>query len=232
MSIKRKYLHINSIDRDTSSSSTSDFKILLKYAIDCKKCKLIQATIPNSYFNITDKNNTVLLNGVPSQIDIGCYTFDELVSALSGFFASVIFDDRNCRIIIGLSSSQTLSFPQPNTFYGSMHEILGFSQYYSVTSNTHVSSSGPSLDQYSLFINISELSNNYMTSNYKNSTFEIVNNVNKNGIIFFSSMTQFDQSINERDVNLPLSYLNIKVLDIYGDVVQHLPNWSMTLAFY
>ncbi len=228
---KRKYLSINSADRSPESLSTSDFKILLQYPIKCKKAKLISASITNTYFNITNSNNSLILNGTVTSFGNGCYSWAQLVAVLGGVFSSVTYDDINCRIILGLSSSQTLTFPQVGSIYGSINSVLGFPRSYNLASNTHTSSYPPSLDQFSLFIDVAEFSNNYITSNNVNSSFCVNVNANKNDVIFFSSMSQYGQSINECHVKDLLNMITIKVRDQYGNILQGLPEWNMLIEF-
>lgn len=233
MSIKRRYLFINSADRTLDSISTSDFRIKLPFSIQANKCKLIEASLVNSYFNITNRNNTFILNGSIIQIAPGCYTYSEITNLLTpSYFTSIYYDGIGCRMILNLPSAQSLTFPQPGSQYGSMNGVLGFPINYNQTATSHFGSYPPSIAQDNIFIDIEELSNSYMSSNFKNSTFCIQNNVNKNSVIFYSENSQYDQSVNECNVDNILNLLTIRVRDQYGDVVQGLPEFTFILKFY
>lgn len=225
--IPRKFVHISSIDR-LANETPSKFTIFLQMSVKCSKCRLIEACIPNSYYNITNSNNGIKFGSVLYQIRPGSYDLAQLLAQLQTtctFITSVVFDDVNCYLVITTSTSQTMSFPAT----GSLNNVLGFPITYNSTGTLFYGSNSPSVDQFSVFIEIDELSNSMLTSNFKNSTFVISNNVNKNGIIYYYQQSQFDQAITPRQPDYPIQTLHVSVKDIYGNICVGLTEWSLLL---
>ena len=75
-----RYLTINSIDRQ-SDQTPSNFTINIRTGLQYKTCKLILAQIPNTYFNITDYNNKIIINGVTKSMSPGNYNLTEFFTA-------------------------------------------------------------------------------------------------------------------------------------------------------
>jgi hypothetical protein len=224
--LNRRYLHINSFDRNIGTPS--DFILYLPSSLKCCKAKLIEACMPNSYYNITSSNNQININNSPILINQGSYTLQQLLTQIQSqisLISSISYDDINCRISIIMSASTIISFPSTN----SINFVLGFPNNFNQTGTNFLGSFSPSIDQYSIFIEVDELYNNYLTTNNNNSTFAISNNTNKNGIIFFYQHSQFNQQVNFRVPNQPLQQLSIKVKDVYGKNLIGLTEWTMLL---
>ena len=228
MSIKRKYLRIDSRNRSGIYDTPSNFTIDLPMAVKCDKVTLVEACIPNSYYNITTSNNSIFVGGTPYAIPPGSYNLQQLFTAFQTTIpsiSSIVFDDINCWVTITFATATSISFPPT----GSIHSVIGFPNSYVHTYAVHNGYYTPTIDQYTLFININQLSNSYMTPNNINSTFTISNNTNKLGIIYFYQSSQYGQSISLKDYHVPLQVLNIQVRDLYGNIVIGLPEWSFLL---
>jgi hypothetical protein len=228
----KRYLTINSIDR--KDGSPSNFNINIKDGIKYNTCKLIMCQIPNTYYNITNNNNGILINGTLKNITPGNYNLDEFFNEFSNNLDPVIvsigYNDSQGILTFTTSSSVNISFPS----FGSLHSVLGFPNIYNTTSNSFSSSYPPSLAKHILFIDIDTLSNNHSTSyEYSSSnTFSVANNVNKNEIIFFNEKTNFKQSINCRHPSEVIHNISIKIRDQYNQIVSGLGEWTLILSFY
>jgi hypothetical protein len=99
----KRRLHVDSTDRTSTSSSTSDFSVVLNEPLlEVKGFRLLSASIPNTWYNVTSANNKLDLEDSLLQqgfvtVPPGMYTASELATALSntsnmsvGFFPSDI----------------------------------------------------------------------------------------------------------------------------------------------
>lgn len=227
----RRYLLISSSDR--KSGSPTDFMAKLNYSTKFDKCELINVFIPNTYYNITESNNKILINGIVSPFPIGNYTLEQFFSQFLITYSAVVnditFNDISQKITISSAAGFNLSFP----ITGSMHEILGFDKNSSVFINVTESLYPPSIIQQNVFIEIEYLSSNQMsTNNYSSYTFIIPNDSNKNSIITFNNKTNYQQFINNMNTVNHLFNLNVRLKNKYGEILQGLNEWSLILSFY
>lgn len=226
-----RYLTINSIDRN--SGNPSNFQINIHNGLSYKTCRLVMAQIPNTYYNITDYNNGILINSVLKKLTPGNYNLDEFFQAfinIDSSIQSISYDDTICKIIITCTSSTNISFPTN----GSINFVIGFDKNYNSSAITHTSVNPPSLAKHVLYIDIDQLSSNH-TSSFINSTsnvFEVPNNVNKNEIIFYNEKTNFRQSVNCKSNSEIIYNLSVKIKDQFNQIVTGLSDFSLILAFY
>jgi hypothetical protein len=227
-STRKKYLTINSVER--IHGTPSDFIVQLRHPIRENQIELIECFIPNTFYNITDNNNGININGNTILITPGNYNLDELFEQIVNDIepiSSLTFDDTLSQLTIN-SSNITVSFPDVN----SIHSVLGFPQNYNVTGTTFISSYGPSLTYYNVYIEINELSSNHMTTNpfYHAPTFIVSNSVNKNSIIPFYQKSQYDQFAMKKDNSQILQNLTIRLKNQFGSVLIGVGEWSMVLS--
>lgn len=226
----KKYLLVNSSDREYGS--TSDFKIKLPHSLHYQHCELIYVMIPNTFYNITAANNTLLYNNIAYSVYPGNYNFDELIQTIIDILPAgvgVKFDDTEGKLTIQNDTPFTLSFP--NT--GSINYILGFDPLYNVVnSSDHYSINTVSIADTELFIEINELSSNFMTSGdtYYSPTFCISNNGNKNDMLQWYKHSTYPQECTIKDNNL--QWLTIRLKNQYGEILQKVGEWSMLIHFY
>lgn len=228
---QHKYLVINSFDR--SYGTPSDFSVSLPYSLKFNSVELIECFIPNTFWNITDYNNGIVIDNILYHIPNGCYNLNELIQVIINTiapFTNISYDDSQGKITITSSSSITLSFPSS----GSINKVLGYPDDYSITGTSFVSSFGPSISYYQIYIEILELSSNFMTTNnhYKYPTFIVTNNVNKGYIATYTQHSQYDQMVNIRDNTQNMYNLSIKLKDQFGNVLIGSSEWSFTIKFF
>lgn len=231
--MNKRYLTINSVER-YQGNSPADFIVKLRHSIKENNVELIECFIPNTFYNITTSNNTLLINNVPSQITPGNYNLDELFQQIVNDVANVTnitFNDITGIITITTGASVTLSFPQDT---GGIAHVIGFSKTYSQTGTSFNSSRGPSLTYHNVYVEITELSSNHMTTNdyYHSPTFIITNNTNKNGIIQWFQKSQYHQKVNKRDNKEILNTLTIRLKNQFGEILTNCSEWTMVLSFY
>ena len=152
-----KYLVINSIDR--ISGTPSSFTLQLAYGVMFSFAELISFRIPNTFYNITSNNNSILIGSTMYALTPGCYNLNELFNALVNLvpsFQSIAYDDVVGKTTITANSSISLSFP-----VGYLNRILGFPDNYSSTGTSFISTNPPFLASYQMFIEIDKLSSNF-----------------------------------------------------------------------
>ena len=228
-----KYLLINSNDR--KNGTPSNFQCELPYGIPIKCIYLLNAQIPCTYYNITDDNNTILIQGEPFSVPNGCYDLDQLMSALlvtlsNLTWESITYDDITQKITLTLKSivpPLNVSFPKN----GSLHSVLGFEQDYNQTAVSFTGSYSPNLNYNNIFIQIDELGNNQICTNnlYRAQSFTIPVAVNKNDYIEFNELTNFKQIINCFNNDTFIYNLTIHLKNIYGSELTAVGNWCCML---
>lgn len=230
-----KYLLINSKDR--SYGNNSDFMVNIPFSIPIKTIHLLNAQIPNTFFNITSNNNTILLNNISVSVPPGSYNwtqFQEQFLVTLGFsFESVTYDTINQVVIMTLKTGSppfNVSFPQNN----SIHSVIGFEQSYNVTAFSFTGSYCPSLQENFIFLEVGEFGNNQLVTNnlYRGQTFAIPNTVNQGDYILYNSNTNYDQYINCFNNDKQIFNLTIKMKDYFGKTLQNLGSWSCLLCLY
>ena len=227
-----RYLTINSIDR--TNGTPSSFSIPIKNGLSYQTCQLILAQIPNTYYNITNYNNGIVINDVLVKMTPGNYNLDEFFNAfvnLHPSFISISYDDIISKVTITLDAPSS-GFEFPST--GSMHSVIGFEQNYSASGITHISKNPPSLAKMVLYIDVDHLSSNHASSFLDSgaNVFVVANNVNKNEIILYNEKTNFEQKVNCKNKSDIIYNLTIKVKNQFNEIVQGLADWSCILSFY
>lgn len=228
---RHKYIVINSKDKNTYSLSNSSFCVNFAYDIPFKYAKLLYVNIPNTFYNIHENNNSLIVGGVTSQVAEGCYSLYELIDQLLAqfpIFTQIIYNSITQKLEFTASASTSLSFPSTN----SIHEVLGFGNNYNVTSTSFISQVPPNISINNIYIEIDQLKNNYMNTNniYRNQTFVIPNNANKEDYIIYDKINfpQFVHCYNEYE---RIYNLNVKLMDHNGNELKNVANWTMVLIF-
>lgn len=165
-------LLINSKERESSSTSSSDFHIELKKPIQGCYVYLISAHIPNTFYNITSSNNKIRWSygatptSTSATIPDGAYAADDLASQLQTLMDadvgdtntySVSYDSTTFKFTFSRASGSNdfrLDFSNSDTPY----YILGFANSNTaLDANDKTSSSVANLHPYQhIFIHIDE----------------------------------------------------------------------------
>lgn len=217
------HFYINSIDRENKSSTTpANFKVNLFKEINPCYAELSYALIPNTYYNITTNNNKFGINATTYTIPTGCYNLNDLLSEIVNLAAiNIVYDDVKNKITI----SSNVNFLLDLNLNNSVAELLGFLNEVYENQSSYTAEMHPKIYNLALFIE-TNLGAGIITScdNLKNTTFVIPANVNKSEIIQFYSKTQF--SINPKIRQNGINFLEIKVRDEKGNIVEGLSDWS------
>lgn len=227
MSNKRKNLYINSVNR--TRGSPSDFSIKLNYGVCFDKCKLQSLNMFNTFYNITLKNNTLLINGNVRNIQAGNYTLSELISALTFVLSTdnlntILYDTSNSKLFITFTVSTRLSFGD-----NSINQVIGFDSTYDVDTFNHVSIAPPNLST-DIFIELSEVNSNQMSNNnFSSYNFVVSNNANKGGIITHTEKTNYLLSSCPQSIKKEIYNIDIKVKNYQGEILQGCSEWTMLL---
>lgn len=224
-----KFLEINS--KDYVYGSHASFNINLPYSIPIKRIELLNAQIPNSFFNITDDNNSMIVNGVLIKIQNGSYDYTQFrnyfISAFSDFALDLEYYDTLQQVLLSSPSAVTISFPQ----FGSLHSVLGFDKNYSKNDIAHWSNSAIMLQDNFIHIKIDEFGNNILIANsvVHSGTFAIPNTANKGDFIYFNQHTNYCQFINSLHCVEPIFNLNISLTNSNGSQLINVAPWSCLL---
>ena len=114
------------VNLQSKNHSTDGSKItaIPPVGFDCKAIYLTSVTIPYSFYNIRDSNNSVTINGLNYNLEKMNYNSNQLASALNGFCPPgviVKFDKQHLKYKITNLNSEILSI-QFNTSY----RLFGF----------------------------------------------------------------------------------------------------------
>lgn len=235
--INKNYLVINSNERINPNDEVGNAIYQLPHGFINRKtkngqdyCKLIKMLIANTFYNVTNSNNTLIIDGNNIVIPNGNYNLDELFQYLVNNVAQITdiqYNDITCKSTITLSSSLSLSFPTTN----SAHLLLGFNQNYNSTSATHISARTPAIYDLEIFVEIEGLSSQYISTNSKMSfmpTFVVSNNVNKNNFNAYYEKTHFSQI--SKVMNMPNQFY-IRLKNQNNEILQCCSDYTIILSF-
>lgn len=230
--MKFKYIFIDSTNRlDSVDDDPANYKIKLNEDIDAQALELLKVQIPNTFYNITRRNNYLFIDGNRREIQAGNYSLQELLNQLTNDIAEIsgiTFDDIIGEVVITLTGSLSLNFG--DSF---MYQILGFTRGYNQTSTNHTSIRGPAIYDLELFLTISGADSGFASSSsHHNSTFIVPNNTNKNDLIVYYQNTQYEQCVTYTSSNKNNRILNIKWKNQYGDLFENLCEHTMILKAF
>lgn len=227
-----KYIVINSKDKTDYSLSNSNFNTRFAYDIPLKYCKLLYCCIPNTFYNITNRNNGIDINTEITYIEPGSYSLYELIDEIKSelpIFSDITYNSITQKLEFTSSNSITLSFPETN----SIASVLGFPNNYTNTGTSFISSQPPNLTNNNIYIEVQELKNNYMNTNniYRNQTFVIPVVSNKEDYIIYNSENDFPQYVECFTQAEHIYNLHIRLKDYDGYDLINVAHWSMILIF-
>lgn len=180
------HFYINSQTRTNPLVSPANCSIHINKAIDAGIAELSFFSMPNTWYNITSDNNTLLMDTEPFSITPGCYDLNQLLTELQSVLvgSTIAYNDVLNLINISFGVAHVLDFSQ-----GNMWRVLGF-QPRAYASATSFTSSYPPKIYTNILIMKTNLATN-MVSNKGHATFIIPVNVNKGELLQFYSRSQF-----------------------------------------
>ena len=134
------YITLPNGDRSVleSQRGTGNYTVKLSETFSCPgecECFLMSASIPYSWYNVNEKNNTLKMPGKTLRLPPGNYSdAASLVAAVSNILTAgetLTLDNRTMRSTLKISNDHTLSGP--------LLSLLGFSPTKTLGKGTHVS---------------------------------------------------------------------------------------------
>lgn len=104
-----------------SQTESGTIKVIFPVAFNCRKVYLTSVSIPYSFYNIRESNNTVIINNIEHSIPPKNYNAIQLAAALSLILpsgASCVFDRQKLKYIINSDSEMTIRFTTSNRLFG------------------------------------------------------------------------------------------------------------------
>ena len=193
---------------------------------------LTNMTMPNSMFNVTSNNNTIVISGVTYIIDEGNYSAESLATAVGtalGAVGSIAFDDtnNNNKYIFTFASAETIDEETTLT------RQLGLTGQLPTIAATTYSASGicDLGGTTNIYIRIRNLTMNNIDSRGQTNNIisSIVNNTNYGGYIFFVPPEVLYYQITEQNI----SHLDIELTDQEGKLLElNGANFNLTLTIH
>jgi hypothetical protein len=221
---------IRSSDRtDYFNENPASFKVNLATALKGSKAQISYAQIPNTYYNVTSKNNRFGVDDDLITIPPGAYSLNDLMSAISNALLpygtpTVTFNNITNLMTIALNVNFLLSFVMSNN----ISRLIGFNPNTERSGQqSYTGTRTPKLYDNAIYISTNFCTNIQTTSNLKNVSFVIPHNVNKGEIIQFYSSTQF--ALQPRVNQQTIGNIEIRVFDEHGDLLQGLGEWCIMI---
>jgi len=104
-----------------SQTESGTIKVIFPVAFNCRKVYLTSVSIPYSFYNIRETNNTVIINNIEHSIPPKNYNSIQLAAAVSFILptgASCVFDRQTLKYTIVSDSDMTIRFPTSNRIFG------------------------------------------------------------------------------------------------------------------
>jgi hypothetical protein len=223
------HILLRSVDRDDYfNTSPSNFQVQLSKPVRANRAQISYAHIPNTYYNITNKNNKFLLNTVQQSMPPGCYSLNELIAELSIILntigvSNITFNSISNLLTIGLDVNFSIDFNVDN----SLANKVGFLKFNYTGANTYTGSYVPKIYENCIYINTNFCTHIQTTSPNKNISFVIPNTVNKGEIIQFYSSTQFN--LQPIIANQTIGIIQLQLLDENGDQLINIGDWQIMI---
>jgi hypothetical protein len=192
---------------------------------------LTNFTMPNSMYNVTSNNNTIVLSGIAYEIDEGNYSADALASSLTD-----VLDDAGSVAFNNSDNKYVFTFADPET----IDEATTLTRQLGLTGQLPTD---PAATSYSangicdlggttnIYIRIRNLTMNNIDSRGQTNNIiaSIVNNTNYGGYIFFVPPEVLYYQITEQNI----SHLDIELTDQEGNLLQmNGANFNLTLTVH
>jgi hypothetical protein len=228
-----EFWRISSNDKLKGMSATNaDFKVDLPDKINGKRVKLLYISLPKTYFNITNFNNSITTSSMSILITPGNYSLSELIAKIivemdvhvAG--TGLLYDDVLNVFKLSNPSPFSVSFTKTSIF----HNIFGFDGNFSANT-VHQSNTEPQFLNGNVYISIKQFKSMY-SSSLKTHDFTFVcpdAAFQKSENVYFRHKEMFDQITTV--LNQP-SYLNIQLTSDNGELLEAVSDWTMLFETY
>lgn len=220
------HINFSSLNRINFSTTTpANCQINLNRTITAKCAELSYFICPNTFYNITSKNNTFLLNGGTITIDPGCYSLSQLfteILALIPAGSTLLYNDVLNKIELTFLVNTTLDFSISNFYI-----VLGFLPQAYPANTVFISTFPPKI--YQSIVNVeTNLGSNIQNESGHFSTFTIPILCNKGEMIMFNNRSQF--SSRPKVQGNEIKNIQVILKDEYGNIMQGTADWTLILA--
>lgn len=219
------HIVFNSVNRrDFNNTSSSNCEIVLNKSVFAKCAELSYFQAPNTFYNVTSKNNTFLLNSATISITSGCYSLNDLFTEILSVLpvgSTLLYNE--------VTNQCELTFLAPATLdltVGRFHLLLGFKKKIYGPATNFISEHCPKIYQSYIFIQ-SSLSSNIVNDLGYHSTFCIPIQSNRGEMITFYNRTQFSSRPKVHDTNIHSIKFVLK--DEYDEVLEGAGDFSLIL---
>lgn len=208
-----------------NTSSPSQCEISLNKTIKASCAELSYFITPNIFYNITEKNNTLIIDSNEYILDDGCYTLNELLTEILGLLpggSNIEFNPVLNKIKFTFGAPVVMDFRTGRLFL-----TLGFlPQLY--PSATEIIGAYPPKVYHNVIYVETNLSNNMVRDSGLHSTFCIPCNSNKGEMLIFHRASQF--SSRPKVNNNEIKNITVVLRDEYGELLQGAGDWTIILA--
>lgn len=213
----------NRINYDSTTPANCEISLNKTIKASCAELSFFMA--PNIFYNITDKNNFFLINNNELMLENGCYTLNELLTAILALLpigSNVEYNNVLNKIKFTFLAPTDLEFNA-----GTLHRTLGFPFGHNGPATEIISTFPPKVYNNCIFVE-TNLSNNIVRQSGLHSTFCLPINSNKGEMIIFHRNTMFNSrpKVNNNEIK----NISVVLRDEYGEVLQGCGDWTMILA--
>ena len=220
------HISINSANRiDYNNTSPSKCEITLNKAFFANCAELSYFSTPNTFYNITSKNNTFLLNAGLITVDPGCYSLNDLTTELLTLLpagSTVLYNAVTNQIELTFLLATTLDF-SISRFY----QVLGFKKKAYGPSTNFISEQPPKIYQNNIFIQ-TNLASNIVNDLGNRSTFVVPILSNRGEMITFHNRTNWSSRPIVK--NKEIKNVTFLLKDEYDEPLEGAGEFTLVLA--
>lgn len=222
--------HVLIESKDRTYGTPSDFRLDLSKSVFAKCISLSFCQFPNTYYNVTNRNNAIKFGISTYTITPGIYNLIELLDAIAALTENITcsFNDISQTITI----SNIAAFDIDLNIQNSMYQLIGFSKLAYTGASSYSGTFVPKLYQNAAFISINNISSGCLSSKsdfIQNFTFMIPCNTNKNEINQFYAHSQYNL---RPYVNSVINHFQVKIYDEDGYLMENVGEWIMLLEIH
>ena len=220
------HISINSTNRiDYNNTNPANCEISLNRAIFANCAELSYFMTPNTFYNVTSKNNTFLLNAGLITVDPGCYSLTDLTTELLSLLpagTTLLYNAVTNQIELTFLVATTLDF-SISRFY----QLLGFKKKAYGPLTVFISEQPPKIYQTNIFIQTS-ITSGIVNDLGNRCTFVCPISSNRGEMITFHNRTHWSSRVFIKNTEIK----NIKFLlkDEYDELLEGAGEFTMVLA--
>lgn len=220
------HISINSANRfDYNNTSPANCEISLNRTIFANCLELSYFMCPNTFYNVTSKNNTFLLNAGLITVDPGCYSLNDLTTELLTLLpagSTVLYNAVTNQIELTFLLATTLDFTI-SRFY----QVLGFKKKSYGPGTIFISEQPPKIYQSNIFIQTS-IASSIVNDLGNRSTFVVPISSNRGEMITFHNRTHFSSRISMK--NTEIKNIRFYLKDEYDELLEGAGEFTIVLA--